>query len=124
MSVYVDENFINQLCDIPHLSTDTLLFVHLFKKDNILPKAPDAFTPWAAYAEFSHLEMPPPVGTLCRSGQQFRGYSNPIIMYEAGIGTSRLATDVQGFKEVIQFSLSLHKHEVLFRLLLSWFIIN
>lgn len=115
MSVYVGEDFINQLCDIPHLSTDTLLFVHLFKKDNILPKAVDAFTPWAAYAEFSHLEMPPPVGTLCRSGQQFRGYSNPIIMYEAGIGTSRLATDVVGFKEVKQFSLEY----ILVRLLLS-----
>ena len=100
MSVYVGDDFINQLCDIPHLSTDTLLFVHLFKSDNILPTVVDAFTPWAAYAEFSALEMPPPVGTLCRDGQQFRGYSNPIIKYEAGIGTSRLATDVEEFREV------------------------
>lgn len=96
----MDDNFLNEICDIPQLSTDAFMFIHVFKRLNQLPEHTDKFSVWSARASVSALEMPPPVGTLCRSGPQFVGFTKPIMKYEAGVGTSLLMTDVVEFREV------------------------
>uniref|UniRef100_K1PPK2 Protocadherin Fat 4 n=1 Tax=Magallana gigas TaxID=29159 RepID=K1PPK2_MAGGI len=88
MMVYMDDNFLNEICDVPHLSTETLLFLHVFKRLNQLPEHSDKFSVWSARASVSSLVMPPPVGTLCRSGQQFVSLTNPIMKYEAVRGVT------------------------------------
>ena len=100
MMVYMDDNFLNEICDVPQLSTEAWLFIHVFKRMNQLPEHHDKFSVWSARASVSALEMPPPVGTLCRSGQQFIGFMNPIMRYEAGVGTTPLATDAAEFRQV------------------------
>ncbi|KAK3104702.1 hypothetical protein FSP39_008103 [Pinctada imbricata] len=100
MVFYAQGVKINQLCGIPHLSSNTYLFLHVFKKDNSLPTHSNKFTSWAAYASFSHINVPPPVETLCRSGTQFRSGTNPVVLYEAGIGTSPLTTNVLEYRNI------------------------
>ena len=104
MMVYMDGNFLNEICDVPQLSTEAWLFIHVFKRMNQLPEHHDKFSVWSARASVSALEMPPPVGTLCRSGQQFIGFTNPIMRYEAGVGTTPLAADAAEFTQVIMLT--------------------
>lgn len=106
--VYVEDDFINEICDVPQLSTSALIFFHIFKRHNEIPVHEDKFSVWSARASLSDLEMPPAVGTLCRSGPQYIGYTNPIMLYEAGVGTSPLSTDAVDFTLVLQnFSLGI-----------------
>lgn len=102
MMVYVEDDFINEICDVPQLSTSALIFFHIFKRHNEIPVHEDKFSVWSARASLSDLEMPPAVGTLCRSGPQYIGYTNPIMLYEAGVGTSPLSTDAVDFTLVLQ----------------------
>lgn len=69
-----------------------------------MPNLQNNFEAWATYATLAGLEMPPPIGTLCRSGPQFRAFTNPVIFYEAGIGTSKLASDSVPFRKVLHNS--------------------
>lgn len=101
MMVYMDDDFLNEICDVPHLSTEALLFLHVFKRLNQLPEHSDKFSVWSARASVSSLVMPPPVGTLCRSGQQFVSFTNPIMKYEAGVGTTSMTDDAAAFREVL-----------------------
>ncbi|XP_062596534.1 uncharacterized protein LOC134257978, partial [Saccostrea cucullata] len=100
MMVYVEEEFINEICDVPQLSTNALLFFHVFKRHNEIPPHEDRFSVWSTKASLSGLEMPPAVGTLCRSGPQFISYTNPIMLYEAGVGTSPLLTNAVEFTPI------------------------
>ena len=100
MMVYMDEEFINELCDVPQMSSETFMFFHVFKRLNQIPQPDSSFEAWATYATLAGLEMPPPIGTLCRSGLQFRAFTNPVIYYEAGIGTSILTSDTVPFRKV------------------------
>lgn len=100
MMVYIDDEYINELCDVPQMSTDAFMFFHVFKRLNQLPTPKSKFESWATYATLAGLEMPPPIGTLCRSGPQFRAFTNPVIFYEAAIGSSFMASDVVPFRKV------------------------
>lgn len=104
MMVYIDNEFINELCDVPQISTEAFMFFHVFKRLNQMPNLQNNFEAWATYATLAGLEMPPPIGTLCRSGPQFRAFTNPVIFYEAGIGTSKLASDSVPFRKVLHNS--------------------
>jgi hypothetical protein len=100
MMVYIDDEYINELCDVPQMSTDAFMFFHVFKRMNQLPVQKTNFEAWATYATLAGLEMPPPIGTLCRSGPQFRAFTNPVIHYEAAIGTTFMGSDAVPFRKV------------------------
>lgn len=100
MLVTVEDDFISEICDVPQMSTNALLFFHIFKRHNRMPVHDDKYTVWSARASLSGLEMPPAVGSLCRSGPQFIAYSNPIMLYEAAVGTSPSAPDAVDFTPV------------------------
>lgn len=100
MMVTVEGDFISEICDVPQMTTEALIFFHVFKRDNQIPEHQDKFSVWSAKATFSGLEMPPAAGALCRSGPQFISYSNPIMLYEAGVGTTPLAPDAVDFTSV------------------------
>lgn len=100
MLVTVEDDFISEICDVPQMSTNALLFFHIFKRHNQIPVHEDKYSVWSARASLSGLEMPPAVGSLCRSGPQFIAYSNPIMLYEAAVGTSPSAPDAVNFTPV------------------------
>lgn len=100
MLVTVEDDFISEICDVPQMSTNALLFFHIFKRHNQIPVHEDKYSVWSARASLSGLEMPPAVGSLCRSGPQFIAYSNPIMLYEAAVGTSPSAPDAVDFTPV------------------------
>ena len=100
MTLYIDGGEFSEICGIPPLSTDTLLVLHGWSKNNYIPPITDAFNPWSAKASFRNLIMPPAAGALCRYGDPFISGTNPVYHFEAGIGTSKLATDVKEFTVV------------------------
>lgn len=100
MLVTVEDDFISEICDVPQMSTNALLFFHIYKRHNQIPVHEDKYSVWSARASLSGLEMPPAVGSLCRSGPQFIAYSNPIMLYEAAVGTSPSASDAVDFTPV------------------------
>lgn len=100
MLVTVEDDFISEICDVPQMSTNALLFFHIYKRHNQIPVHEDKYSVWSARASLSGLEMPPAVGSLCRSGPQFIAYSNPIMLYEAAVGTSPSAPDAVDFTPV------------------------
>lgn len=120
MMVYIDNEFINELCDVPQISTEAFMFFHVFKRLNQMPNLQNNFEAWATYATLAGLEMPPPIGTLCRSGPQFRAFTNPVIFYEAGIGTSKLASDSVPFRKVLHNS---QRQQKVFQRHILWCII-
>ena len=94
-----DENKVSEMCGIPNLSTATKLTLHTWHKNNNVPPL-DVFNLWVARAQFTNLIMPPSIDAMCRYGAPFMGGSNPIVGYEAGIGTTPNSPDVVEFKEV------------------------
>ncbi|KAK3101936.1 hypothetical protein FSP39_007496 [Pinctada imbricata] len=98
--VYVDDNYLTDVCGVPELSRDTKLFFHVYNKDNYIPNADDAFNLWTTRATFANLILPPTPGLPCRSGDPFRAGTNGIIQYDVGIGSSKLTTDVVTFQKV------------------------
>ncbi|XP_064646638.1 uncharacterized protein LOC135499666 isoform X2 [Lineus longissimus] len=89
---------LGELCGIEEFSLKTKLVVHLWNKDNFIPKSRD----WKATAFVSWFRLPPAKSLLCRYGKVFRGGTSAVISYEAGIGTSPLKTDVAAYKVISQ----------------------
>lgn len=102
--VFVDKLQVSELCGIPLLSDTTQLVLHVWNKNNFLPKL-DIFDLWETYASFKGLQMPPDIDALCRYGVPFQGGTNAIIRYEAGIGTNKAEDDAVKFREVCIFTL-------------------
>ena len=96
----VDGRVIQKFSGIPNLSTSTQFFIHVWNRDNFVPKLSDVFNNWAVEAEFKDFVFPPAIGELCRYGDVFQSGSNPIIRYEAGIGTQIGNVKVEPFREV------------------------
>ncbi|KAJ8321023.1 hypothetical protein KUTeg_002610 [Tegillarca granosa] len=102
MYVFIDGKEITSLCGIPHLSINTKLVLHTWHKHNVLPEIKDYFLGWSTKARFKQLVMPPDVEADCRYGSPFRGGTNAIIKYEAGIGSTKLGTDIADYREVLK----------------------
>ena len=101
MMVSIEDDFISEICDVPQMSSEALMFFHVFKRNNDIPVHLDKFSVWSARATLAGLEMPPVADALCRSGPQFIGFSNPIMLYEAGVGTTPLAPNAVDFTPVL-----------------------
>ncbi|KAL5014713.1 hypothetical protein ScPMuIL_008983 [Solemya velum] len=99
--VFIDDEKMTEICGIPNLLSSTQLVFHTWSKNNMVPEITDMFNIWTARAIFKDLIMPPALSALCRYGNPFRGGTNPIIRYEAGIGTKRGLTDVIDFRKVL-----------------------
>ena len=105
IGVYVDreEVAIAVLCGIPALSSSTKLALSVWNWKNFLtdPSTNDrGIQLWQAAATFSNVTFPAPATSQCRYGNPFRGGGNPIVRYEAGIGSDIGLADVKDFKEV------------------------
>ncbi|XP_033763071.1 uncharacterized protein LOC117344449 isoform X3 [Pecten maximus] len=98
MRVFVDSEYMAELCGIAELTLNTLLVFHVFNKNNVVPPIVSTFDPWSAKAYINELIMPPAPGSLCRYGVPFRGATDPILRYEAGIGTTKLGTEAEPFR--------------------------
>jgi hypothetical protein len=90
------------MCGIQPPSISTKLVLHVWNHNNYVPGIPDFFNVFSTKAYFKNLIMPPKVGWLCRYGNPFRGGTNPVIMYEAAIGSDKLATDIDDHREVFR----------------------
>ncbi|KAK3612515.1 hypothetical protein CHS0354_024486 [Potamilus streckersoni] len=99
--VYADDQALTQLCGIPQFTPDTKLLLHVWNKDNFLPALDNLFQTWTVRASFRDLILPPKVGALCRYGEPFRGGTNGIVRYEAGIGTQNGLADFVDFREIL-----------------------
>ncbi|KAL5015119.1 hypothetical protein ScPMuIL_009389 [Solemya velum] len=99
--VFIDDEKMTEICGISNLLSSTQLVFHTWSKNNVVPEITDMFNIWTARAIFKDLIMPPALSALCRYGNPFRGGTNPIIRYEAGIGTERGLTDVIDFRKVL-----------------------
>ena len=75
--------------------------MHVWNRNNYVPELSDVFDNWKVKAFFKELVFPPAVGDLCRYGKVFQSGTNPIIRYEAGIGSERGITDIQPFSKVM-----------------------
>ncbi|XP_067658325.1 uncharacterized protein [Haliotis asinina] len=98
MKVEMDGEYISDQCGIPHLSTNTSIFLGIWNHKNYMPATrrdgSDYLRVWEQRATFKNMELPPELGTLCRYGNPFRGGNNAIVRYEAGIGTKSGQDDV------------------------------
>ncbi|KAK3612537.1 hypothetical protein CHS0354_024514 [Potamilus streckersoni] len=101
LNVYTDGQKLSQLCGVPQFTTDTKLLLHVWNRDNFLPALGDLFQTWTVRALFRDLILPPEVGALCRYGEPFRGGTNSIVRYEAGIGAQNGLADFADFREVL-----------------------
>ncbi|KAL3873866.1 hypothetical protein ACJMK2_036950, partial [Sinanodonta woodiana] len=96
--VYADDEELTMLCGIPILSNKTQLVLHVWNRNDYLPEIHDIFDLWSTRATFRDLNFPPL--SLCRYGAPFRGATNAIVKYEAGIGNSKGDTNILPFTEV------------------------
>lgn len=103
LEVIIDGRKVQKFSGIPQLSKSTQFFMHIWNRDNVIPKRLDVFDSWIVKAQFKDLIFPPNTEELCRYGEVFRSGSNPIVRYEAGIGSQTGSTDVYPFQEVIFF---------------------
>ncbi|XP_052806221.1 uncharacterized protein LOC128235438 [Mya arenaria] len=101
IKAYADQYELSEMCGIPQLSKTTMLILHVWNKNSIIPEM-NVFNSWTSYSFFKTLKLPPNDSELCRYAQPWKGGTNPIISYEAGIGSSRTVTDVVDFRQVIQ----------------------
>ncbi|XP_071123199.1 uncharacterized protein [Mytilus edulis] len=99
--VFVDGDELTMMCGIPYLSNKAKLVFHVWNRDNTVPENADMFNRFSTKAFFKDLIMPAPQGSLCRYGDPFRGGKNPVIKFEAGIGSEKLLTDVSPFIEIL-----------------------
>jgi hypothetical protein len=88
------------MCGFQPLSISAKLVLHVWNHNNYVPSIPDLFNVFSTKAYFKNLIMPPKVGSLCRYGNPFRGGTNPIVIYEAAIGSDRLSTDIEDYRDV------------------------
>ena len=104
------------MCGIPALSTATKLALSVWNWKNFLtqPASSNSSSPgngnagglglglqlWQAAATFSGVTIPAPSSSHCRYGDPFRGGGNPIVRYEAGLGTQNGLADVAEYREV------------------------
>ncbi|VDI27589.1 Hypothetical predicted protein, partial [Mytilus galloprovincialis] len=100
ITVFVDDGELTEICGIEPPSISTKLVLHVWNRNNYVPEITDLFNVFSTKAYFKNLVMPPKVGSLCRYGNPFRGGTNPVIKYEAAIGTDQLTTDISDFSEV------------------------
>lgn len=98
--MFVDDGELTEICGIEPPSLSTKLVLHVWNRNNYVPEITDLFNVFSTKAYFKNLVMPPKVGSLCRYGNPFRGGTNPVIKYEAAIGTDQLTTDISDFSEV------------------------
>ena len=105
--MYVDEEEVVTafVCGIPALSVGTRLALSVWNWKNFLTDSSASsrgIQLWQAAATFSNVTIPAPATFPCRYGNPFRGGGNPIVRYEAGIGSDSGLADVVDFKEVSQ----------------------
>ncbi|XP_052806219.1 uncharacterized protein LOC128235437 [Mya arenaria] len=101
IKAYADHYELSEMCGIPHLSKMTMIVLHVWNKNSIIPEM-NLFNSWTSYSYFKTLKLPPNDSEQCRYAQPWKGGTIPIISYEAGIGTSRTVADVVNFRQVIQ----------------------
>ena len=97
--VFIDQVQVSEMCGIPTLSETTQLVLHVWNKNNFLPKL-DIFDLWETHAAFTSLYIPPDIHALCRYGTPFQGGTNAIIQYEAGIGNNKMEDNIVAYREV------------------------
>ncbi|XP_048250418.1 uncharacterized protein LOC124151537 [Haliotis rufescens] len=104
MKIHMDGEEISDQCGIPHLSTNTSIFLGIWNHKNYMPATrrdgANYLRVWEERASFKNLELPPELGKLCRYGNPFRGGNNAIVRYEAGIGLKSGQADVVPFRPV------------------------
>ncbi|XP_076076023.1 uncharacterized protein LOC143046845 [Mytilus galloprovincialis] len=100
IKVFVDDEELTEICGIEPPSTSAKLVLHVWNRNNYVPDISDLFNVFSAKAYFEDLIIPPKIGNKCRYGDPFRGGTNPVIKYEAGIGTEKLQTDVVPYREI------------------------
>ncbi|KAK3101942.1 hypothetical protein FSP39_007535 [Pinctada imbricata] len=100
--VFIDGEYITEVCGAPELSKNTKLFFHVYNKDNYMPVSDDPLNVWTTRATFANLVLPPTLGLPCRLGDPFRGGTNGIIQYDVGIGRSKLTTEIVSFRKVLE----------------------
>ncbi|VDI50948.1 Hypothetical predicted protein, partial [Mytilus galloprovincialis] len=100
IKVYADEEELTEICGIEPPSTSAKLVLHVWNRNNYVPDISDLFNVFSAKAYFKDLIIPPKIGNKCRYGDPFRGGTNPVIKYEAGIGTEKLQTDIVPYREI------------------------
>ncbi|XP_052803271.1 uncharacterized protein LOC128233573 isoform X2 [Mya arenaria] len=101
IKAFADQYELSEMCGIPHLSKMTMIVLHVWNKNSNIPEM-DLFNSWTSYSYFKTLKLPPNDSELCRYAQPWKGGTNPIISYEAGIGSSRTVADVVNFRQVVQ----------------------
>ena len=107
--MYIDGLKIQKFSGIPRFKNTASYFIHVWNKDNYVPELLDVFDNWMVKAVFKNLIFPPKVGELCRYGEVFQSGENPIVRYEAGIGSQKGITDIQPFSEVIFINILANK---------------
>ena len=107
MTAFADGLLFAEMCGIPELTTATKLVLHVWNKNNYLPEVKDVFSIWEAHASFKNVFLPPEPGALCRYGSPFRGGTNAIVRYEAGLGNQTGADNFVPITEVISLPLTL-----------------
>ncbi|KAL8577054.1 hypothetical protein ACOMHN_049914 [Nucella lapillus] len=110
-TVYLDYESVYavELCGIPTLGTSTRLALSVWNWKNFLTHPSNnnssssrSIALWQTSATFSNVYIPAPTSSHCRYGDPFRGGQNPIVRFEAGIGSESGLDDVSPFEEVIK----------------------
>ncbi|XP_048258717.1 uncharacterized protein LOC124137708 isoform X1 [Haliotis rufescens] len=104
MAVYMDGDLLTEQSGIPRLSPGTKLFLGVWNHKNFIPDtdrdSEGHLQVWSATASFRDLVMPADKEKLCRYGNPFQGGNNPIVRYEAGIGSASGFSDVLPYQQV------------------------
>jgi hypothetical protein len=108
MLVYADNELLTEICGIEPPRSSAMLVLHVWNRNNYVPGVHDLFNIFSTKAYFKNLIIPPKIGNLCRYGNPFRGGNNPVIKYEAGIGTDKVQTNVVPYREVYRPCIPCH----------------
>ncbi|XP_046574117.1 uncharacterized protein LOC124282192 [Haliotis rubra] len=104
MSVFMDNDLMTERCGMPRLSPDTKLYLGVWNYKNYIPDterdSEGHLKVWSATASFRDLVMPADKEQLCRYGNPLQGGNNPIVRYEAGIGSVSGLSDVVPYQQV------------------------
>ena len=100
MTAFADGDKFAEMCGIPELSHTTKLVLHVWNKNNYLPEINNIFSIWEAQASFKDIYLPPAPGALCLYGKPFKGGTNAIVRYEAGLGNETGVVNIVPFRQV------------------------
>ena len=105
VDLYIDGTLVSSLQGLPSFSEDARIVLHTFNRLGYVPPIEDGFDPPEVAAVFANVTLPLRTGHLCDYGTPFFSGESPVVLFQAGAGTTPGALDVRGLEVCVPYSI-------------------